>query len=208
MRRIMRCAAAVSVVAVLFIGCDGVPTKPTGSGTQPAEQRFSARDSRAIAGADESPLGRSGVAALSVASPGALIVQQAEKYVGSSSPERCDCKTFVRKVVLEASNGRVSLPATSSNSYEWNLPSFGVKLFATKNSWSPHPIYGIDRGDVIQMLSSRTGLHTLIVKANMGSYFTIVEANYKSCAITDTRSKAFSDFLAEMTGWTAYRVAW
>jgi hypothetical protein len=178
-------------------------TSPTAPGDLPASQQ--------VPGPTSSANGTSPAqtfTALAVVSPGRLIVQQAEKYVSSSIPEKCNCKEFARRVVKEASGGRVLLPATSSNNYEWSLPSFGVQLFATIKPSSPRPIYGVDAGDIIQMVSTKSGIHTAIVKANMGSYMTFDEANYKACAITSGRSQTFSAFLAEMSGWTAYRISW
>ena len=51
-------------------------------------------------------------------------------------------------------------------------------MFATKKAGSPHPIYGVDRGDIIQMYSPKTGLpHAVIVKSNNGVSMSFVEAN-------------------------------
>lgn len=150
-----------------------------------------------------------GVASLaqSAAPYGTRIVQAGDKYVGSTTiPERNNCKEFARKVILEATG--VSVPATYPNAsgWQWSPLSSRVQLFADSRQSSPRPIYGVDSGDVLQMYSRYYGVHTAIVRQNLGSSLQFLESNYPTGTVRNTRTQSLSDFLAEMTGWSAYRI--
>lgn len=121
---------------------------------------------------------------------GPEIVRVAEKYVSEKAAKE-ECKDFVRRIVKEASGGRVIVPSTAGGNTSWVLPAKGVELFASHLPTSPRPIYGVDQGDAIQMVSRNTGLHTAFVRRNFGTGMTFVEANYPAFTVRNTRSIFF-----------------
>ena len=103
----------------------------------------------------------------------------------------------------------ITIPSTypDENGWQWSPLSARVQLFADCRPSSPRPIYGVDTGDLLQMNSRKYGVHTAIVRQNFGSGLQFLEWNrYPTGTVSNTRTQSFSDFLAEMTGWSAYRI--
>jgi hypothetical protein len=143
---------------------------------------------------------------------GQLIVAKARSYVGSTTfAQRCNCKEAVRRWVLEGSRNVVYIPSTLANNYEW--ASSPVVRMVT-NSRTARMGNGavtlgyIIPGDMIQMsLPASPWLHTLIVQSVSSSGIVVVEANYRSCAVTSGRAISWSDLLntGKVANFTVYR---
>lgn len=102
-----------------------------------------------------------------------VILETALKYEGQVMGS---CKEFVRKAIVEASDGAVSVPS--------NLPDWTGWNYSSDFSYQNIPIENIRRGQFIQMrLRFRDGTegpHTCIVAWKWGNYMGWIDANWST----------------------------
>lgn len=130
-----------------------------------------------------------------------LILYKAYGYNGQYG--YCNCKEWVRKIVLEASNGVVNIPATLPDASGWY---FGSSPYLIGMSGG---IRGAGQGTLVQLNwrfnDGSTSPHTMIVSGRTTDGVSVIEANWISCRVT-TRWISFSEFDRHVVRYSTYIV--
>jgi hypothetical protein len=92
-----------------------------------------------------------------------------------------ECKGWVKTIVLNASGGLVSLPATLSNNYQWATSGSGTPQYILYPN-SCVPIQNAQAGCIVQMCyknnDGSVSPHTMIIIAMHASSMDIIDCNF------------------------------
>ena len=112
------------------------------------------------------------------------------------------CKRWVQEtVVFLASQKHVWLPLNSSPDYTWEYDPHQHAISMSM------PIESAQPGNVVQMHITSTNLpHTAIVYAVSSSGLTFIESNWNWDTTVRLRTITFSNFKAQVTGYTVYPI--
>ncbi len=134
------------------------------------------------------------------------ILSRARSY-SSGTYTGMSCKEWVRRVVRDASGNVVTIPATSSNDYQWESSADVYGYAATQC-----PPRGIDSGRIIQMIwtnqsNGRTNPHTAIITSITSTGMNWIDCNWNGDQRVQRHFVSFSDFNTRVrNNYTVYKI--